>query len=101
MTQFSEIFRPKNLDEFIGQKHILNPNSFLIKSIQNKTLSHLFLYGSSGVGKTTLANIVANELKYDFFNLNATSLSIKEIRVITKKYTNSFKIPLIFIDEIH
>jgi putative ATPase len=101
MTQFSEIFRPKSLDEFIGQKYILNPNSFLIKSIQNKTLSHLFLYGSSGVGKTTLANIIANELGYDFFNLNATSLSIKEIRDITKKYINNLQKPIIFIDEIH
>ncbi len=98
---FTDIFRPKNLSEFIGQKHILNPNSFLIKAIQNKNIPHLFLYGTAGIGKTTLAYIIADELEYDFFNLNATSLSIKEIRDIVKKYENSLTKPLIFIDEMH
>jgi len=98
---FSDIFRPKTLSEFIGQKHILNNNSFLIKSIQNKNLPHLFLYGTAGIGKTTLAYIIADELQYDFFNLNATTLSVKEIREIVDRYENSFEKPLIFIDEIH
>jgi len=98
---FTDIFRPENLSEFIGQKHILNSNSFLMKAIQNKNLPHLFLYGTAGIGKTTLAYIIASELKYDFFNLNATTLSIKEIREIVDRYENSFEKPLIFIDEIH
>lgn len=98
---FTDIFRPKNLSEFIGQKHILNSNSFLMKAIQNKNLPHLFLYGTAGIGKTTLAYIIATELEYDFFNLNATTLSVKEIREIVDRYENSFEKPLIFIDEIH
>ncbi len=100
-TNWTEIFRPKNLLDFIGQKHIINPNSFLVKAISNQNLPHLFIYGDSGVGKTTLAYIIANELKIDFFNLNATSISVKEIREIVKQYSNSIKKPLIFIDEIH
>jgi len=100
-VNWTELFRPKKLDEFIGQKHILNPNSFLIKLIHQQKLPHLFIYGTSGIGKTTLANIIANELQKDFFNLNATSLSIKEIREIVNRYKNSLQKPLIFIDEIH
>jgi len=98
---WTELFRPKIISDFIGQQHIINPNSFLIKAIKNKNLPHLFIYGSSGVGKTTLAYIIANELKKDFFNLNATSLSIKNIREIVNKYDNKSETPLIFIDEIH
>ncbi len=98
---FVDTFRPKNLSEFIGQSHIVNSNSFLVKSIQNKNIPHIFFYGPAGVGKTTLANIIANELEHDFFNLNATSLSVKEIRNIVEKYSESLHKPLIFIDEIH
>ncbi len=98
---WTDIFRPKTFNEFIGQKHLINPNSFLIKSIKQQNLPHLFIYGDSGIGKTTLAYIIANELNKDFFNLNATTLSIKEIRDIVQQYKNSFEKPLIFIDEIH
>jgi len=98
---WTELFRPKIISDFIGQQHIINPNSFLIKAIKNKNLPHLFIYGSSGVGKTTLAYIIANESQKDFFNLNATSLSIKNIREIVNKYDNKSETPLIFIDEIH
>jgi len=100
-TNWTEIFRPKKISDFIGQKHIINPNSFLIQAINKQNIPHLFIYGDSGVGKTTLAYIIANELKVDFFNLNATSISVKEIRDIIKQYSNSAKKPLIFIDEIH
>jgi len=100
-TNWTEIFRPKQISYFIGQKHIINPNSFLIQAINNQNLPHLFIYGDSGVGKTTLSYIIANELNVDFFNLNATSISVKEIRDIIKQYSNSTKKPLIFIDEIH
>jgi len=99
--RWTELFRPKNLKEFIGQKHIIDSNSFFIKAINQQNLPHLFIYGDSGVGKTTLAYIMANELQKDFFNLNATSLSIKEIREIIKQYENNLIKPLIFIDEIH
>ncbi len=101
MLKFSERFRPKDLDEFIGQTSIIGKNSFLRRAIESKNIPHIFLYGPPGVGKTTLSYIIAEELKYDFFSLNATSLGIKEIRDIIEPYKHYKKKPLIFIDEIH
>jgi putative ATPase len=95
------ILRPQNLDDFIGQEHILNKNSALYKLILSKTIPHMFFYGRAGTGKTTLARLIAKYTDYDFYNINAISLKIEQLREIFKKYKNSLSKPLIFIDEVH
>ena len=97
----SQILRPSSLDDFIGQKHILNENSALYKLINLKDIPHMFFYGKPGSGKTSLAKIIAKICDYSFYELNATSLKIEQLRAIFKKHNNSLYKPLIFIDEIH
>ena len=93
--------RPETLDEFIGQKHLLSPSSALYQLLEKNALPHSFFYGPPGTGKTTLARIIASELGKDFFELNATSLKIDEMRKIVAKYRGSLIQPLLFIDEVH
>ena len=94
-------YRPKNLDELIGQTHILNGDAVLRKLIESDTLPHTFFYGPPGCGKTTLARIIAQELKRPFYEMNATTLKIEDLRKIFKEYSNALEKPLIFIDEVH
>ena len=93
--------RPETLDEFIGQKHLLSPSSALYQLLEKNALPHSFFYGPPGTGKTTLARIIASELGKDFYELNATSLKIDEMRKIVAKYRGSLIQPLLFIDEVH
>ena len=93
--------RPQTLEEFIGQKHLLSPTSAFYKLIQKGALPHSFFYGPPGTGKTTLARIIASLLGRDFFELNATSLKIEEIRKIVARYRGTLLRPLLFIDEVH
>ncbi|BCD61220.1 ATPase, AAA family [Nitratiruptor sp. YY08-26] len=94
-------FRPQSLEEFIGQRHLVGKDAPFYKLIQANALPHSFFYGPPGTGKTTLARIVASMLDRDFYELNATSLKIDEIRKIIARYKNSLLQPLIFIDEVH
>ncbi|BCD59330.1 MULTISPECIES: replication-associated recombination protein A [unclassified Nitratiruptor] len=94
-------YRPKHLDEFVGQRHLLAPKAPFLTLLKKRALPHSFFYGPPGTGKTTLARIVANLYESDFFELNATSLKIEEIRNIVKRYKGSFIKPILFIDEVH
>lgn len=94
-------YRPKNLDEFIGQTHIIGKDKPLYKLIAKQDIPHMFFYGDAGSGKTTLARIIANEIGSDFYELNATSLKVEDLRKIFAQYKNSLIKPTIFIDEIH
>jgi putative ATPase len=100
-VSLSQILRPKNLESFIGQSHIISSDKPLYKLIKKCDIPHLFFYGSAGSGKTSLARIIASEIKQDFYELNATSLKIDEIRKIINNYKNSLLKPLIFLDEVH
>ena len=91
-------FRPKKLSQILGQRHIIE---VFAKFIENKTIPHSIFFGNAGSGKTTLAKVIASELNYDFYELDATSLKVEEIRKILSRYENSLYKPLMFIDEIH
>ena len=94
-------YRPKTLDELIGQSHLLGDSAILRKLIATDTLSHTFFYGPPGCGKTTLARVIASLLDKPFYEMNATTLKIEDLRKIFKEYTNALQKPLIFIDEVH
>jgi putative ATPase len=100
-TNLANFLRPKTLEEFIGQSHIISPNKALHKLIIKKEIPHLFFYGPPGTGKTTLAKIISKNSGYDFYYMNATSLKIEQLREIFKRYDGTLIKPLIFIDEVH
>ncbi|MBI3502014.1 MAG: AAA family ATPase [Bacteroidetes bacterium] len=101
----AERLRPKVLDEFIGQKHLAGEGAILRRAIESGTIPSMILWGPPGVGKTTLARIIATQLKRPFYQLSAIKSGVKDIReVIDKAQSDSFfgtNYPLLFIDEIH
>jgi len=94
-------YRPKSIDEVIGQEHLLGEGKVLRTLIQKNALMHTFFYGATGSGKTSLARVIAKELRRPFFELNATTLKVEELRKIFRDYSNALEKPLIFIDEVH
>jgi len=94
-------YRPTTLDEVIGQEHLLAKGAVLRTLIEKNKMLHTFFYGPPGCGKTTLARIIAKVLKTPFFELNATTLKVEDLRKIFKTYANALEKPLIFIDEVH
>lgn len=96
----AERMRPTTLDQLIGQEHLTGPNTFLYKAIKAGTVPSLILWGPPGVGKTTIANIIANEVKAPFYTLSAVSSGVKDIREVIQKAKFQLGVVL-FIDEIH
>jgi putative ATPase len=101
----AERLRPKDLDEFSGQEHLVGKNSVLRRVIESGNIPSFILWGPPGVGKTTLAGIIANRLKRPFFSLSAVHSGVKEVReTIDKAKKQQFfnqPNPILFIDEIH
>jgi putative ATPase len=94
-------YRPASLDEIVGQEHLLEQGAVLRTLIKKNALIHTFFHGATGCGKTSLARVIAKELRRPFFELNATTLKVEELRKIFRNYTNALEKPLIFIDEVH
>ena len=101
----AERLRPKTLEDYIGQKHLVGPDAILRKMIEGGRISSFILWGPPGVGKTTLAQIIANKLETPFFTLSAVTSGVKDVRDVIEKARNSRYFnqasPILFIDEIH
>jgi len=101
----AERMRPKTLAEYVGQKHLVGENGALRNALRTKHLPSIILWGPPGVGKTTLANLLATELKRPFYVLSAISSGVKDVRETIEKAKNARFFnqpsPILFIDEIH
>jgi putative ATPase len=105
-TPLAERIRPNNLNQYLSQQHLVGDKGALRQHILNGTTPSLILWGPPGTGKTTLANIIAQESKRPFFSLSAINSGVKDIREVIEKSKNSgglftAKNPILFIDEIH
>ncbi|MDY9919019.1 Replication-associated recombination protein RarA [Proteiniphilum saccharofermentans] len=104
-TPLAERLRPQHLDELIGQSHLVGRGAVLRRMIDSGRIPSIILWGPPGVGKTTLANIIANTLNAPFYKLSAINSGVKDVReVIEKAKNNRFfesSAPILFIDEIH
>lgn len=96
----AERLRPRTLDDYIGQEHILGKNKPLRRSIEANIIPSMIFWGPPGVGKTTLALLIANSTKRVFHSLSAISSGVKDLREILNKPSGLFP-PILFIDEIH
>ncbi len=101
----AERMRPRSLDDYIGQKHLVGENAVLRRMLESGRLSSIILWGPPGVGKTTLAKIMAGKLERPFYILSAVSSGVKDVREAIEKARNSrffnSASPILFIDEIH
>jgi putative ATPase len=102
----AERIRPKTLEDYISQQHLVGKTGVLTKLIKQGIIPSLILWGPPGIGKTTLANIIATESKRPFYTLSAISSGVKDVREIIEKAKKSgglftTKNPILFIDEIH
>lgn len=101
MVDFTQLLRPKNFDELVGQEHLSSEGSPLRTLCENFALGHSFFYGPAGTGKTSIARVIAKVMDLPFYEFNATSLKIDQLRKIFEQYKNALQKPLIFIDEVH
>ena len=105
MQPLAERMRPQTLDDYVGQRHLVGPGAVLRRMIEGKRISSFILWGPPGVGKTTLATIIARQLDIPFFTLSAVTSGVKEVREVIERARNSrffnSPSPILFIDEIH
>ena len=103
-TPLASRLRPQRLEDFVGQEHLLGPGKMLRQIIEKDQISSMIFWGPPGVGKTTLASIIANRTKADFINFSAVTSGIKEIREVMNQADASRRMgvrTVLFVDEIH
>lgn len=101
MSDFAQLLRPTSFDAMVGQDHLCGAKAPLRILCDKFALGHSFFYGPAGCGKTSLAHIIAKSMDLPFYEFNATSLKIEQLRKIFEQYKNALQKPLIFIDEVH
>jgi putative ATPase len=105
LPPLAERMRPKSLDDYVGQKHLVGPGAVLRKAIESGTLPSMLFWGPPGVGKTTLAYIISQSLSRPFFSLSAINSGVKDVREVIEKASilkeQGEILPILFIDEIH
>ena len=101
----AERMRPRSLNDYIGQRHLVGEGAVLRKMIDTGRVSSFIMWGPPGVGKTTLAQIIANQLEIPFYTLSAVTSGVKDVRDVIEKAKNgrffNNNSPILFIDEIH
>ena len=100
LPPLAERMRPAKLDALVGQEHLTGPGGVIRRAIQSGNIPSMILWGPPGAGKTTIANIIANEVKKPFYVLSAVSAGVKEVREVIEKARLSSR-SILFIDEIH
>ena len=106
-TPLAERMRPRILDDYIGQEHLVGPDGVLRRMIESGRVASFILWGPPGVGKTTLAKIIANTVHVPFYTLSAVTSGVKDVREVIdrcRRDAQSMFIqgrPILFIDEIH
>jgi len=101
LPDFTQLLRPKDFDDLVGQEHLSSTNAPLRILCEKNALGHSFFYGPAGCGKTSIARIIAKNMQLPFYEFNATSIKIEQLRKIFEQYKNTLEKPLIFIDEVH
>ncbi len=97
----AELLRPKNLDEYIGQKHLMQKGCAFRIMLESQAIHSMILWGPPGVGKTTLALIIAEHISRNFYILSAVNSGVKDVRDVIEKASKEESQPILFIDEIH
>ena len=102
MKPLADLIRPRQLNEVFGQQHILGENKILDRIVKSGRISNMIFYGPPGVGKTTVANIIAEKAGKRFYKLNATNASLKDIQEITKELDTFLGVNgvVLYLDEI-
>ncbi|MDK8181156.1 replication-associated recombination protein A [Paenibacillus sp. UMB4589-SE434] len=105
MRLLADRIRPRTLDEYVGQEHIVGPQRLLRRAIESDRVSSILLYGPPGCGKTTLANIIAERTQGEFVRLNAVDASVKDVRAVIEQAENRKNMyaakTILFLDEVH
>jgi putative ATPase len=99
-SPLAERMRPARLEDLIGQEHLVGPNGIIRRAIETGNIPSMILWGPPGVGKTTIANIIANEVKRPFHMISAVSAGVKDVREIIDQAKRTSRV-ILFIDEIH
>src|SRR6187401_1613327 len=100
MAPLAERLRPSSLNELVGQRHLTGKGSILRTAVEQGKVPSMILWGPPGVGKTTIAHIIAHTLQVPFYTLSAISSGVKEVREIIEEAKTKDRV-ILFIDEIH